>query len=310
VTVLFDGDAAGVAAPAKAAEALFPAGMSGKVAILPADAGKIDPDDYARAHGKAGVEALLARATPLSAFIIDRAVDRSCGKAPREAPLEQKVAAVRELQPFVRMMPEGLARSVFEDTIAKKLDLDLAALREELSGERPRAAAQPQPPPPPRRPPPRPAGTKARVVLPGPAADALGILAAYPQLGPVAEEENLPGLLPAGPLADLARDLARGAVTAEEGLARLDAFADAVTARRVKEIAGPARPAAEGAERELRKAATRAAIDAVRVEQDRLLALVARKGAPVPEDLAVAAQVAARRRSDLEKRLRTMEGRG
>jgi DNA primase len=144
-------------------------------------------------------------------------------------------------------------------------------------------------------------------VLPGPAADALGILAAYPDLGPVAEEENLPGLLPAGPLADLARDLARGTATPEEGLARLDAAADAMTVRRVKEIAGPARPAREDAERELRKAATRAAIDAVRTEQDRLLALVARKGAPVPEDLAVAAQVAARRKSDLEKRLRTME---
>ena len=48
----------------------------------------------------------------------------------------------------------------------------------------------------------------------------------------------------------------------------------------------------------------------IRVEQDRLLALVARKGAPVPEDLATAAQVAARRRSDLERRLRTLERSG
>jgi DNA primase len=258
------------------------------------------------------VEALLARATPLSSFIVDRAIDRACGKTPREAPLEQKLAAVRELQPFVRMMPEGLARSVFEDTIAKKLDLDLAALREELSGERPRAvAARPAPAPAP-RPPQRPVGARPtpKAVLPGPAADGLGILAAYPDLGPVAEEENLPGLLPAGPLADLARDLARGALSAEEALARLDGFADAVTVRRVREIAGPARPPPADAERELRRAAIRAAIDAVRVEQDRLLALVARKGAPVPEDLAVAAQVAARRKSDLEKRLRTMEGRG
>ena len=44
VTVLFDGDAAGLAAPAKAAQALFPAGMAGKVAVLPSDAGKTDPD--------------------------------------------------------------------------------------------------------------------------------------------------------------------------------------------------------------------------------------------------------------------------
>jgi DNA primase len=317
VTVLFDGDAAGLAAPGKAAEALFPAGMAGKVAVLPSAAGKSDPDEFARAHGREGVEALLASATPLSTFLVDRAVERTCGPKPREAPLEAKLAAVRELRPFVRMMPEGLARSVFEDTIAKKLDLDLGALREELSGERARSPAQAAAPaqgrgerggrPPQQRPAPARAAPRTKLVLPGPAADALGILAAYPDLGPVAEEENLPGLLPAGPVAELGRDLARGAITPEEALARLEAGADAVTSRRVKEIAGPARPAREAAERELRKAALKAAVDAVRVEQDRLLALVARKGAPVPEDLAVAAQVAARRRSDLERRLRTLE---
>jgi DNA primase len=318
VTVLFDGDAAGVAAPAKAAEALFPAGLAGKVAVLPTAEGKRDPDEFARAHGRAGVEALFAAATPLSSFLIDRAVDRTCAGKPREAPLESKLAAVRELHPFVRMMPEGLARSVFEDSIAKKLDLDVGALREELSGERPSRAA-PQPPPPQQRPGERSgplqrsqprtgaSASRARLVLPGPAADALGLLTAFPDLGPVAEAENLAGFLPAGPLADLARELARGAITGEEALARIESGADAATARRVREIVGPARPEREAAERELRKAMIRAEIDAVRADQDRLLALVAKQGSPVPEDLAVKAQVAARRRSDLEKRLRTME---
>jgi DNA primase len=286
--------------------------MAGKVAVLPAGAGKSDPDEFARAHGRAGVEALLAAAIPLSTFLVDRAVERTCGGSPREAPLEAKLAAVRELRPLVRLMPEGLARSVFEDGIAKRLDLDLAALREELSGDAPRGATGAPPQRradvrPAQRAAPRQAGPRARLVLPGPAADALGILAAYPELGPVAEEENLPGLLPPGPVADLALELARGTIAPEEALARLEAGADASTARRVKEIAGPARPGREAAERELRKAAIKAAVDAVRVEQDRLLALVARRGAPVPEDLAVAAQVAARRRTDLEKRLRTLE---
>jgi 2-oxoglutarate dehydrogenase E1 component len=74
VTVLFDGDVAGLAAPAKAAQALFPAGMAGKVAVLPSDAGKTDPDEYARANGRAGVDALLGAAVPLSEFLVDRAV--------------------------------------------------------------------------------------------------------------------------------------------------------------------------------------------------------------------------------------------
>jgi DNA primase len=319
VTVLFDGDSAGLAAPGKAAAALFPAGMSGKVAILPTEAGKSDPDEFARAAGREGVEALLARALPLSQFLIDRAVERACGERPREAALEAKLAAVRELQPYVRMMPEGLARSVFEDGIAKKLELDLEALHAELSGDRPRLAPRPPQGEParaaavrrfPERAPARPAASRPKAVLPGPAADALGLLTAFPELGAVAAEENLPGLLPAGALADLARELIQGPVALEDALARIAAASDDATLRRIRSLAGPARPEPADAERELRKASTKAALEAVRAEQDRLLALVAKQGSPIPEDLATAAQVAARRRADLERRLRTMERSG
>jgi DNA primase len=310
VTILFDGDVAGLAAPAKAAQALFPAGMAGKVAVLPSDAGKTDPDEYARANGRAGVEALLASARPLSEFLVDRAVERTCGGSPRDAALEAKLAAVRDLAPFVRLLPEGLARSVFEDTVAKRLDLDLAALRSELSGERAeRAGARSavSAAPAPRPPAPRPAASRVRLTLPGPAADALALLAAFPDLGAIAEEENLPGALPAGALADLARELIREPLPVDQALARIAAVADEVTTRRAREIAGPGRPRPEDAERELRKAALKATIASIRAEQDRLLALVARHGAPVPEELTVSAQVAARRRSDLERRLRTLE---
>ena len=311
VTVLFDGDVAGLAAPGKAAQALLPAGMAGKVAVLPADAGASDPDEFARANGRAGVEALLARAEPLSEFLIDQAVARACAGRPREAALEQKLAAVRELAPHVRLLPEGLARSVFEDAIARRLDLDLGALRAELSTERP-AAARPAPgrPEPAVRPAPRAGGPRVRLLLPGPAADALGLLAAFPDLGPVAAEEGLAQLLPPGALAELARDLIRAPLAPEEVLARLATGADEATVRRIRALVGPGRPKPEEAGRELRKAAVKAAIEAVRAEQDLLLAQIAKKGAPVPEDLTVAAQIASRRRADLERRLRTLERAG
>lgn len=317
VIVLFDGDAAGLAAPGKAAHALFPAGITGKVAMLPADAGKVDPDDYARLHGRAGVEALLQKAQPLSEFLIDRAVERTCGGSPRSAALEQKLAAVRELAPFVRMMPEGLARSVFEDAIAKRLDLDPGALHAELTGERRRPAPeppegemtdQPSEPSPPRRGVPRPTPpSRVRVLLPGPAADALALLAAFPQLGPAAEEEGLPQALPPGPLQELARALCRAPVALEDALERVAAGTDEATVRRVRTLAGPARPRAEEAERELRKAAVKAVMERVRGEHDEVLGQIAKRGAPVPEDLVLAAQALARRRSDLQKRLRTLE---
>ena len=202
VVILFDGDPAGLAAPAKAAEALFPAGLTGRVAVLPSPAGKTDPDDYAREHGRAGVEAVLSAAVPLSEFLIERSAARFCGNRPEEAPLEGKLSAVRELEPFLRMMPEGLARSVFEDGVARRLRLDPGALKSELAqgrqrrpGERasavsarPAQAAEES-----RRE--RPRG-RVPLYLPGPAADALGILAAFPELWRVAEEEGLPELLP------------------------------------------------------------------------------------------------------------------
>jgi len=142
------------------------------------------------------------------------------------------------------------------------------------------------------------------VVLPGAAADALGLLAAFPELAPIAEEENLPGLLPPGPLADLARDLLREPAGLEAVLARLASAVDEAALNRIRALGGPGRPEAATAGAQLRKACVKAAIELVVAEQGRLHAEIARQGSPVPEELLVKAQVAARRRSDLERRLR------
>jgi len=318
VVILFDGDVAGLAAPAKAAAALFPAGLAGKVAVLPSEQGKTDPDDYARAHGRPGVEALLAAATPLSEFLIDRAVDRACGARPREAALEAKLAAVRELAPFVRMMPVGLARSVFEDGIAKRLDLDGAALHAELSGDRPKAVGRPAPVPAPGpavaspRSPERSAyGSRVvKLVLPGPAADALGLLAAFPELAPVAEEENLPGLLPEGPLAELARDLIREPVPLEAALARVAEGVAEDSMHRVRNVAGPARPAPDEAAVELRKAAVKAKLAALQVQMEDAEKRVVKAGSAAVDGLAVEYQRLVNQKRDLQRRLRSLERAG
>jgi DNA primase len=157
-------------------------------------------------------------------------------------------------------------------------------------------------------PPPSASGTsteRVRAVLPGAAADALGLLAACPELAPIAEEERLPGLLPAGPLADLARDLIREPLGLEVALARLAPAVDEPTLRRFQVLAGPGRPE-KGAELHFRRACLKASIELVVAEQGRLSAQIAKQGAPVPEDLLTAAQVASRRRSDLETRLRAL----
>jgi DNA primase len=302
VVILFDGDQAGLAAPAKAAQVLLPSAVSGKVAVLPSGAGKVDPDDFARAHGKEGVDALLASAIPLTDFLIVRAVERHCPGGAPDAPVEAKLAAVRELAPLVRLAPEGLARTTFEERIARRIELDLQALREEIQG-RPRAQGQSSPasgaaP----RSRPAPPGPRASVLLPGPAVDALGILAGHPALGSVAAEEDLARLFPEGPLAELVRALCRDPIPLDELLSRLGPAADARAVERVRALAGPAAPRADVAERELRRAVVEAKLDAVRREQSRLLAQVARGGSPPAEDLTREQLTLQRRRQDLEKR--------
>jgi len=297
VVILFDGDLAGLAAPAKAAQVLLPSAVSGKVAVLPSGAGKVDPDDFARAHGKEGVDALLASAVPLTDFLIVRAVERHCPGGAPDAPVEAKLAAVRELAPLVRLAPEGLARTTFEERIARRIELDLQALRDEIQG-RPRTPA----PGAGRHPRPAPPGPRASVLLPGPAVDALGILAGHPGLGAVAAEEDLARLFPEGPLAELVRELCRDPIPLEDLLARLGPAADARAVQRVRALAGPAAPRADTAERELRRALVEAKLDAVRREQSRLLAQVARGGSPPAEELTREQLTLQRRRQDLEKR--------
>ncbi|HET8724242.1 MAG TPA: DNA primase [Anaeromyxobacteraceae bacterium] len=303
VVILFDGDQAGLAAPAKAAQVLLPSAVSGKVAVLPAEGGKVDPDDYARAHGKEGVEALMAAAVPLTDFLILRAVERHCRGDAADAPVESKLAAVRELAPLVRLAPEGLARTTFEERIARRIQLDLQALRDEIQG-RSRAAAAPGPGADRR---PRPGagpatGPRAQVLLPGPAVDALGILAGHPELGPVAAEEDLARLFPEGPVAELVRDACREPLPLDALLSRLEPASDARVLQRVRALAGPASPSAADAERELRRAAVEAKLDAVRRQQSRLLAEVAKGGTPPAEELTREQLTLQRRRLDLERR--------
>ncbi|HEY7515307.1 MAG TPA: DNA primase, partial [Vicinamibacteria bacterium] len=187
----------------------------------------------------------------------------------------------------------------FEDAIAKRLDLDLGALRDELSGERPRGAA-PRPPPPRAVPPRRPAGPGPRLLLPGPAADALGLLAAFPQLAPVAEEEDLPSLLPDGPLAELARDLIHGRVAPEAGVERLSAVADAATVGRVRGV----RP--EDAEREMRRGALKAKLERIAAEMAAAERHVIKAGSAGADGVALEYQRLVARKRDLEKRLRSL----
>ncbi len=308
VVFLFDGDSAGQAAPARAAHALLPSGLSGKVALLPAQGGKVDPDEFARARGRAAVEALLAAAVPLTEFLIETAVRAHCAGAPAQASMEQKVAAFAELKPFLALVPAGLARTMFEERVAKRLDV----APEVLSAEMERAAEVP-PPRATRLTPSEPAPAPRRSTAPharalwGPAIDALGLLASFPQLADVAREEHLLSVFEGTPLAALVRDLLAGSLTAADLTARLEAHLDAKGVAHVKDMLGPARPPTETAERALRRSVLLARLALLEQEHDRLTAAVTHAGTPAPQELAEAQIATWRRLAGVKKRLDGLE---
>ncbi len=317
VTVLFDGDVAGLAAPAKAAEALLPSGVAGKVAVLPAEGGKTDPDEFARAKGKGAVEELLAKAVPLTDFLLERAVERHCGARAEDASVEAKLAAVRELKPLVRLAPEGLARSVFEDRVAKRLALDRSALQVEMEREErhgtSRAAAVVQQNPQStarsaRRPGPASAAYPVPFRLSTPALDALALLMSFPRLAELGGELNVPGLFPDGPLADFAREIVdQPSDDPSPALERLAGLLDKRRMAHVRSQCGPGRPGEQAIERELRRAVLLAKIERVGDQIDEVSKRVAKVGSPIPADLVKEQTRLNGQRRDLEKLLKSIE---
>jgi DNA primase len=148
---------------------------------------------------------------------------------------------------------------------------------------------------------------RVSVVPPGPAADALGILMAFPELGPVADEEGLPQLLQPGTLAELARALIQGSLSLEEAFGRLAPATDEATLRWLRVLTGPGRPERAAAEREFRKAAVKARLARISVEMGEAEKRVARAGTAAVDDVVTEYQRLVNQKRDLQRRLRSLE---
>lgn len=133
LVLLFDGDEAGQSATARVAPVLLQASFNTTVARIPPVAkGKNDPHALTVQSGKAGVDAVLAEGRTLTEFLIEEEIRKHAGGLGAQAPVERKLKVVRELMPLVLAAPEGLARSIFERTLASKLDVDIGPLRREV----------------------------------------------------------------------------------------------------------------------------------------------------------------------------------
>jgi DNA primase len=131
--VVFDTDAPGLEAPATIATAVLRSGLSTRVARLPGTE-PADPDTFVRAHGPKAFGAVLDAAVPLTEWLLERAITARTVKAPARAiSVEEKLLIVRDLRPFVAATRPGLPRALFEQRIARRLELYIVALRAELA---------------------------------------------------------------------------------------------------------------------------------------------------------------------------------
>jgi DNA primase len=123
VTLLFDGDEAGVKAAARSVPFFLAEQVTGKVAILPPGH---DPDTYVREEGLTALNLLLDKAENLPEFVLGRWVEEyGLG-------LDGKRRIVEELKPLLAAAVSPLQRAVFLSHFAEKLGMQVGDLERHL----------------------------------------------------------------------------------------------------------------------------------------------------------------------------------
>lgn len=175
VVFSFDGDKAGRRAARRALEAALPHAADQReidFLFLPAEH---DPDSFIRAHGAEAFSQEIARATPLSRFVIGEAL---AGKE-LDRP-EGRAKALFDAKPLLRALPKSALRVQILHALAERLGLAVAEVAQlcevdaRVVAERPRAA---------------PSAARSRVV--GTEHRALRNLLMFPRLAAALDDEAL-----------------------------------------------------------------------------------------------------------------------
>jgi DNA primase len=147
IVFCFDGDSAGRRAAWRALEnslALLADGKQIRFLFLPEGE---DPDTYVRQHGKAAFESLVAKAVPLSKFLLDELAARV-----DLATAEGRARCIHEAKPLLKQMQPNALRLQLVRELAEKCRSSPEEVAQlcELAGMtpgRPQGAASRQPPP-------------------------------------------------------------------------------------------------------------------------------------------------------------------
>jgi DNA primase len=130
---VFDGDAAGLRAAQRASEIAAAASVPARVLVPP---GGEDPDETVLRLGVKGFRELIASAQPALEFLLDRALEDARGSRAAQAPIEERVRLVDAVAGIVRAAPTALARDLYIEKVAHRIDAPVDAVRLALEGKR------------------------------------------------------------------------------------------------------------------------------------------------------------------------------
>jgi DNA primase len=131
VILIFDGDAAGVAAMRRAFPLFAEEGLAARVLALPAGQ---DPDSYVQAQGPGWFQAPWEKAQPLFAFVVEGLIQT------HGLGIDDRVRLIAELKPYFQALRDPVERDLWLKFTAERLEVSEAGLRVSLHTARAPAA--------------------------------------------------------------------------------------------------------------------------------------------------------------------------
>ncbi len=126
LVLVFDGDEAGKKASFRNLPELLEREIPARVVYLPEDE---DPDSFVNRHGKEALEKRIEEAPSLlELFLREKMQDVGSGDS-----VEKKVAALRQVLPMIRRIPDPLAQGLRIKSLAEEIGIPELSLRQELS---------------------------------------------------------------------------------------------------------------------------------------------------------------------------------
>ena len=128
ITVIYDGDAAGMKASLRGIDLILKEGMNVRVVLLPEDD---DPDSFARSHSADEVQTYIRENEEDFLTFKAKLLLRDAGRDPIK-----RAEVIRDMVQSIILVPDAIQRSVFTKECARIMDVDESMLISEVARKR------------------------------------------------------------------------------------------------------------------------------------------------------------------------------